>query len=324
MDTRASSHKHSQSHHDEHKAKRSEYSVRSEKNAYAADGYPRKTHRPDAGKAAEYSQKKPGAVSYESRYVQPKKKKKKFKIKRFFKKLGKELQAFGAKLIEVEEVPLNQANETRAFATADLGFSQKKPLFSQNSAVDRGPKQKAQPLTAKGILHKTQKALLKALRFVARGIYLGVRNVYQFLMKLPQRTLLIGSGAFGVLLITVVVLAIALPGKATKAEEETIAAFTALETEQTALESATLDGTQSGETTADGTQTGDTTQDAVTEQPADTTVADTTSAVTFTEEVKSGDNGEIISTIQTRLMELGYMDSDEPTQHFGPLTQSAL
>lgn len=23
-------------------------------------------------------------------------------------------------------------------------------------------------------------------------------------------------------------------------------------------------------------------------------------------------------------MELGYMDSDEPTQHFGPLTQSAL
>ena len=32
----------------------------------------------------------------------------------------------------------------------------------------------------------------------------------------------------------------------------------------------------------------------------------------------------MITTIQSRLMELGYMDSDEPTEHFGPLTQSAL
>ncbi|MEA4914913.1 MAG: peptidoglycan-binding protein [Christensenella sp.] len=262
--------------------------------------------------------------SYESHYVQPKKKKKKFKPKRFFKKLGRELQAFGAKLIEVEELPPDPVNETQAFASDDLGFSQKKQQFSMNSAKGRGPAQKAQPLTAKNILQKTQKALLTALRVIARGVYLGVRNVYHFLMKLPQRTLLIGSGAFGVLLITVVVLAFALPGKATKAEENEIAAFTALETEQTALENATLDGTQPGETTADGTQTGDMTQDAATEQPADAAAVDTTGVTAFTEEVKAGDNGEIISAIQSRLMDLGYMDSDEPTQHFGPLTQSAL
>ncbi|MDD4311567.1 MAG: peptidoglycan-binding protein [Eubacteriales bacterium] len=299
--------------------------MRSEKSVYASEVYPRKTHNPDGSRSAEYTQKKQSSDRYEMRYAQPKKKKKKFKIKRFLKKLGKELQAFGAKLIEVEERPLDQTDATLAFAGNDLGFSQKKPLFSANPAKDRGHSQKKQPLTAKNILQKTQKALLSALRIVARGIYLGIRKLYQFLIKLPQRTLLIGSGAFGVLLITVVVLAFALPGKATKAEDdEPIAAFTALQTEQTALENATLDGTQSGETTADGAQTGDTTQDGAIDQPIEPTETDVKDLVAFTQDVKAGDNGEIIATIQSRLMDLGYMDSDEPTQHFGPLTQSAL
>ena len=330
----ASSHKQGSSHHAEHASHKSEKHAQSPKSAYAADRDVRKPREPEGRYAAEYSRPKPVKDGYDTRSVQPKKKKKKFKFKRFFKKLGKELQAFGAKLVEVEEHPLEQASATPPYQN-DLGFSQKKPLFDGDNRVNRAASTKSQPVTARNVWEKVQKALLSATRFAARGVYVGVRKLYQFLMKLPQRTLLIGSGAFGVLLITVVVLAIALPGKATKADQDQpIAAFTALETEQTALGNTTLDGTQTGDTTADGTQTGDTTADGT--QTTDTTTDGTDTQTTdgtqteiagipaFTEDVKSGDDGEIIAAIQARLMELGYMDSDEPTMHFGPLTQSAL
>ena len=328
----ASSHKHPAPYREEHVPQKSEKNAQSYKNAYAAERDPRRTREPEGRKTAEHSNPKPMRDGYDTRYVQPKKKKKKFKFKRFFKKLGKELQAFGSKLIEVEEHPPEQVNAAQPYAV-DPRATQKKPYLDADDYKDRAKRQKAQPLTAKSAWKKVQKALLTATRFVARGIYLGVRRVYQLLMKLPQRTLLIGSGAFGVLLVTVVVLAFALPGKATKAEQdEPIAAFTALETEQTALDNATLDGNQTGETTADGAQTGDTTADGTipvntdgtVQQPADASTATIAGAPTFTAEVKSGDNGEIISAIQSRLMDLGYMDSDEPTAHFGPLTQSAL
>ena len=40
--------------------------------------------------------------------------------------------------------------------------------------------------------------------------------------------------------------------------------------------------------------------------------------------LKKGDDSPTIAIIQTRLMELGYMDSDEPTEHFGSITEAAL
>jgi peptidoglycan hydrolase-like protein with peptidoglycan-binding domain len=61
-----------------------------------------------------------------------------------------------------------------------------------------------------------------------------------------------------------------------------------------------------------------------TSEATEQTVSDAVTTETFTEELKQGDNDPIIAEIQARLMELGYMDSDEPTEHFGPLTQSAL
>ena len=41
-------------------------------------------------------------------------------------------------------------------------------------------------------------------------------------------------------------------------------------------------------------------------------------------QLEEGYSGEIVSEIQARLMELGYMDKDETTQYFGPLTKSSL
>ena len=40
--------------------------------------------------------------------------------------------------------------------------------------------------------------------------------------------------------------------------------------------------------------------------------------------LKKGDNDELILTVQSKLMELGYMDFDEPTDYFGNQTQDAL
>ena len=39
---------------------------------------------------------------------------------------------------------------------------------------------------------------------------------------------------------------------------------------------------------------------------------------------KKGDDDETIAVVQQRLMDLGYMDSDEPTEHFGNITLDAL
>ena len=40
--------------------------------------------------------------------------------------------------------------------------------------------------------------------------------------------------------------------------------------------------------------------------------------------LKKGDDSPTVAIVQTRLMELGYMDSDEPTEHFGSITEAAL
>ena len=298
----------------------------SEKSGYAAERTAREWSEAETRRPAAQAQKKPVRDAYDARFSapsQPKKKKKKNKFKRFFKKLGRQLQAFGTKLVEVEVHPSDGIDEAFVSQAGDLGLNQRKPDYdtARDRAASGGKKKK--PATTKTVLKRMKKALLSALRAAARGIFLGVRRIYQLLMKLPQRTLLIGSGAVGLALITVVILAFALPGKATKADQgEQLAAFTAQESEQTALENATLDATQTGDTTLDGTVSidGDGIQDTIV---TDTTVNDSTAPV-FTQEVRSGDDDAIIATIQSKLMELGYMDSDEPTLHFGPLTQSAL
>ena len=40
--------------------------------------------------------------------------------------------------------------------------------------------------------------------------------------------------------------------------------------------------------------------------------------------LKKGDDSPTVALVQTRLMELGYMESDEPTEHFGSITEAAL
>ncbi len=224
----------------------------------------------------------------------PKKKKKKKTLKRLWKNFCK-------RLFVVEEKTVD-----------DFNFAQSAPRAASPS---------------KPIAVNAKQTLVSILRKVARAVFLFFRRVYQYLMKLPPRTLLVGSGTLGIVLVTAIILAIALPGKQddTQAQQQ-LAAFASDETQTAAFDSGTVDPYANSET-APETQASiaDTTIDTAT-QTGDATSATTAQAgaITLSEELKEGDDGEIISTIQTRLMELGYMDSDEPTQHFGPLTQSAL
>lgn len=44
----------------------------------------------------------------------------------------------------------------------------------------------------------------------------------------------------------------------------------------------------------------------------------------FVEPLSKGFDGPLVASVQSRLMVLGYMDDDEPTEHFGSLTKDAL
>ena len=327
-----SSHTKKETYRDEYRGEKRAKPAQTGKSGYAVSSEARMGYAKDSTGP---SKKKKPADAYDTRYAassMPKKKKKKFKFKRFFKKIGKNLQAFGAKLIEVEEHPVEEAGFGVNAGINDLGFAQNKPVFDSVYAPGTGKTDKSGKRASKSGFEGVKETLRTALKAAMRWIYLGVRRIYKYLMKLPQKTLLIGSGAVGVVLVTVVILAIALPGKPSRAEEgEELAAFSALQAEETALDGTTIDtgiagdATNTGDTTTDATDT-DLNIDAIGESQ-DATAQDTVAdgaVPTFTGEVKSGDDGAIITTIQSRLMELGYMDSDEPTQHFGPLTQSAL
>ena len=62
----------------------------------------------------------------------------------------------------------------------------------------------------------------------------------------------------------------------------------------------------------------DTPEPAVTQDPADAT------NYLDGKTLKKGDTDELIITVQSTLMDLGYMDPDEPTDYFGNQTQDAI
>ncbi|MDO4572611.1 MAG: peptidoglycan-binding protein, partial [Clostridia bacterium] len=173
--------------------------------------------------------------------------------------------------------------------------------------------------------------MLALARYAARGIYYGVRAVYNFCMALPPKILLVASSAFGFLVMAVIIVAIASPGNRSSADAaETLAAFSndsQLVEDGAAgfIDSGNVDPYAAYDPEAEAAQlsaAGDGAEDgAPAASESDAAAAET--AVAFTE-VKKGDDDPIVAVIQARLMELGYMDADEPTEHFGSLTASAL
>jgi len=149
---------------------------------------------------------------------------------------------------------------------------------------------------------------LKSLKFL-------LRRLYQFLRSLPPKTLFVSAAATGLVLVAIVVLAIALPGKkdvqqVSVGDRSTVPTATNVPVLPESFETPSVN--ESGEMQSSANGTVDT--PAVTPQPTNTPFPI----------LEEGDDHEIILTVQEKLMELGYMDSDEPTDHFGPLTEGAL
>ena len=176
--------------------------------------------------------------------------------------------------------------------------------------------------------------LQRAGRAIARAARSLGRRLYRFLTSLPPRTLWYGIGAMSLVLVSVLVLVLALPRAPAAVQADAGGDLSA----QLAATNVPVLSEPTAEPAADPAADPAATPEAAdaAEPAADSTdAADTADAAGSADDaqqpeatpfamLESGDDGEIIATIQTRLMELGYMDSDEPTEHFGPLTESAI
>ena len=169
-------------------------------------------------------------------------------------------------------------------------------------------------------------ALMKKLGQLGwQALQKGFRRLYQFLTSLPPRTLWVGIGAMSLVLVVALVLVIALPGKpSTQTVSGGDRSAELAATNVPVLPNVTPVPAEPDTPVAadDAEQTGAGTDTAALPDASGGGAAEPTATPFAT--LKEGDDGEVIASIQTRLMELGYMDSDEPTEHFGPLTESAI
>lgn len=202
--------------------------------------------------------------------------------------------------------------------------------LAQSERTHSRKRKKKKPFTLKRFLRKTGRFFEWLARTAARGIYYGTKRMVSFLRRLPRRTLLLGGGALGVVLLAVIIIAIASPngqnGRQSGSVNENELALALSQVSG----SVPADGTFAAEGADGATEAVDPYAEAgglEAESGVEGEAAETDTAgaeAVFSGEVTEGDDGAIVSTLQTRLMELGYMDPDEPTEHFGPLTKSAL
>ncbi|MDO4492987.1 MAG: peptidoglycan-binding protein [Clostridia bacterium] len=159
-------------------------------------------------------------------------------------------------------------------------------------------------------------------KFVMRNIILGYRKLVNYLSGLPVKTLWIGMGSVCGVLVLILVLALALPRRNVATEVPQVASI-GENTEGEDGEDLLPDDVQPGVFGASNEEEGD-----ESEEPDYTDETVRTAENVLVEEsfqtLKSGSDDFEILNIQSRLMELGYMDSDEPTTHFGPLTKDAV
>lgn len=149
---------------------------------------------------------------------------------------------------------------------------------------------------------KARPVLKSGLRGVLRAGYLGLQNAYRFLITRPRQTLLMGASALTFVLVAVIALSFAIPPKSAVAE--------LTQEEFEAQQALLLTPTPSLAPVEEGGAPEDS---EPTQVPVESFKL-----------LGEGDTGAVVKDIQLRLMELGYMDSDEPTEYYGSLTASAI
>ncbi|MDO4564388.1 MAG: peptidoglycan-binding protein [Clostridia bacterium] len=141
------------------------------------------------------------------------------------------------------------------------------------------------------------------------------KNVKAGLLQLPKLFRYIIVSAAGALIIAVLVTVIAVSARRANAAKSLEAAN--LSANVTPVPALSAD---SGALTPEPS----TAPDATAGEDSQTAVVTPTPHPLEGKVYEKGDSGDLILELQQRLMELGYLDSDEPTDYFGSLTEDAL
>ena len=166
------------------------------------------------------------------------------------------------------------------------------------------------------IVRTVRNFFLNLFRKIGRGIYFG----YQYLKKLPRKTLLIGIASVSAVLMAVIIILLASPRKKTAVTADHVGETVfASGDPDPAAQSFSGNGTDvlPGDDTGGDSLSGGN-GDASGDPSSPETAEDTFS------KLDEGDRSPVVAQIQERLMDLGYMDSDEPTEYYGSITERAV
>ena len=162
------------------------------------------------------------------------------------------------------------------------------------------------------IVRNMRTFFLNLCRKIGRGIYFGI----QYLKKLPRKTLLIGLASISFALIAVIIILLASPKKK--------AVVTADPVGETVFASGNPDpSAQSFSGQIDTDPSGNVPEDPQNAVDSVGPADGQAGGESFTK-LDEGDKSPLVAQIQERLMELGYMDSDEPTEYYGSITEKAV
>ena len=183
-------------------------------------------------------------------------------------------------------------------------------------------KKKKKHLNTKRLMKNLRRAFRRGFRSLTRGAY----RAYVSFRRLPKRArLLCGGVGASVLVILIIAVAAANAKRAQERELEAVRSSFTLSSAFSAQEPVTEVDPPVGSEPYGETASVEIVpvQEELPENVSAAAPVGTEPSMGVAE-LKEGDDGAIVSTIQARLMELGYMDSDEPTEHFGPITESAV
>ncbi len=176
----------------------------------------------------------------------------------------------------------------------------------------------------RGCLRKAGAAAARCARKAGAAVARCARKAYLYVLSLPAPVRLAGITAVGFLLIAAILLPAAIPDH----PEAFIFAYGEVDSDlahRAPTEAPAATPAPTGSLPQSVSDPGDPepgTEADPGEDPEDDPVPDPASVEFRT--VRDGDRDDIVLVIQQRLMELGYMDSDEPTRYFGSLTKHAM
>lgn len=163
---------------------------------------------------------------------------------------------------------------------------------------------------------------VELFKFIMRSIVLGYRKLVAYLASLPIKTLWIGMGSVCTVLIVILVLAITLPKRTIVADKGVPQVVMAQNDPEDDEDDGPVEAENVGVFGASEEDDEDFDDAPYTEESIRD--AENVLAESSFQPLKNGTDDDEIMNVQARLMELGYMDSDEPTRHFGPLTEESV